>query len=237
MYRGLERIHERFHEARAALFVELMQPRPGATLLDLGGSRGDFAERIARRVRVAVTVGDLDPANRASVERKGFEYRTLTGTLPLPFATGQFDYVLSNSVIEHVTLDKGRTRVGVRVNSSEWRSGAERSQRAFAAEIARVGREYFVQTPHKHFPLDPHIYLPFVQYLSHNMQCRLVAMTDRWWVNNCGGRVDWHLLTPDDMRRMFPDAEIRIEQCLGLPKSIVAMRRLPAGAAALAQPA
>jgi hypothetical protein len=225
MHTMLWRFHQRFHEARAALFLEVMTPQGGQTLLDLGGSRGDFAERICGLVPLRVTVADLDPSNRTSVEQKGFRYVTLSGEMPLPFETGEFDYVLSNSVIEHVTLDKGRSRVGVRVDGSEWREGSEKSQHAFAAEVRRVGRGYFVQTPHKHFPVDPHIYLPFVQYLSHNATCRLVSLTDRWWLNDCSGRVDWHLLTPADMRRLFPDGEIRIEKCLGVPKSIVATRR------------
>jgi hypothetical protein len=33
---------------------------------------------------------------------------------------------------------------------------------AFAEEIKRVGRRYFVQTPNKAFPLEPHVMTPLV---------------------------------------------------------------------------
>ena len=54
-----------------------------------------------------------------------------------------FDIIYSNSVIEHV----GRER-----------------QKEFANEIMRVGKKYWVQTPYKHFPVEPHFVFPFFQY-------------------------------------------------------------------------
>src|SRR5438445_13817496 len=54
----------------------------------------------------------------------------------LPFADGSFDIVFSNSVIEHV--------------------GDTESHRRFAEEIARVGRAYWVETPNRWFPIEPH---------------------------------------------------------------------------------
>ena len=51
----------------------------------------------------------------------------------LPFADDAFDMAFSNSVIEHVP-----------------------DHEAFSRELARVGRSYYVQTPNKWFPIEPH---------------------------------------------------------------------------------
>jgi hypothetical protein len=229
MHAALTAVHDYFHESRAQLFVRLMRPSFGSTLLDLGGSQGTLAARICRHVPLRVTVADVDPSQRSAVERRGFRHVTLDDSRPLPFERGEFDFVLSNSVIEHVTLPKARCRIDSKVPAREWRLEARRAQQRFAGEIRVVGRSYFVQTPHKHFPVDPHLYLPFVQYFTRDIACRIAALTDRWWLNDCGGMVDWCLLTPRDMRVLFPDAEISVERFAGLPKSIVAYRRALGG--------
>jgi hypothetical protein len=224
----LIRLREPFRAARADLFLTLVRPGPGARLLDLGGSDGDLAGRITRRVPLDVTVADLGTAHRAAVLGRGFHYVELSPEPRLPFDDGAFDIVLCNSVIEHVTLPKERCGTDQRVPEPEWRRSAEAAQQAFARELSRVARGYFVQTPHRHFPLDPHTLLPFTQYLSHDHACRLVQWTDRLWVKTCHGTVDWQLLTPADLRRLFPDAAIHVERWAGLPKSIIAYRPAPA---------
>jgi hypothetical protein len=175
-------------------------------------------------VPLDVTVADVAADNRSAVEALGFRH-VLLGDGPLPFAPGEFDIVLCNSVIEHVTLPKELCSVRARVDQAHWTSAARARQRAFAAEISRVATSWFVQTPHRHFPVEQHVHLPFVQYLSHNHQCRLVELTDRWWIKSCQGLVDWELLTPADMRWLFPEGNILIERLAGLPKSIIAWRR------------
>jgi SAM-dependent methyltransferase len=146
----------------------------------------------------------------------------LEETPRLPFEDGQFDIVLANSVIEHVTVPKADC---ARMNwpEPEWRRRAHEGQRQFALEIAWVGRGYFVQTPHKSFPLDQHLWLPFSNWLPHRPLLKLVAFTNQIWIKRAS-LVDWQLLGPDDLRGFFPDAEIHIERALGLPKSVIAFR-------------
>jgi hypothetical protein len=220
-------LHNRFHRARADLFVALMRPAPGSTLLDLGGNDGTFAAQIARQVSLSVTVADIEGEKRAQVERRGFRFMKLSHDAVLPFVDHQFDIVLCNSVIEHVTLPKVRCSTSARVPSAVWRKEARTAQETFAREISRVGRGYFVQTPHKHFVVDQHVLLPFVQYLSHNNICRVVQLTDRFWIKSCAGLVDWELLTPASMRTLFPAARVVVERFLGLPKSIIAFKGAP----------
>lgn len=220
------RLRERFHNARAELFIRILEPRPGATLLDLGGGDGSFARRLSERAGLQVTVAEVHDGHREAIEAHGFRFVQLTGDGDrLPFGDGEFDIVLANSVIEHVTLPKDRCRVSERVDQDEWRRAARTAQTRFAAEVQRIGRGYFVQTPHKHFPIDQHVHLPLVQYLSHNAACRLVSWTDRFWVKSCHGIVDWELFTTRDMQRLFPNGELQVERFLGMPKSVIAYRR------------
>src|SRR5262249_58369651 len=62
----------------------------------------------------------------------------------LPFASAEFDLVYCSSVVEHV-------------------APADRPR--FAAELRRVGRGWFVQTPAFSFPLEPHSLLPAAHWL------------------------------------------------------------------------
>lgn len=219
------RLRTRFHEARADRFVTRLGPRPGGRLLDLGGSDGALAERICRRVPLRVTVADAAAETRPAALARGFEHVLLDPDAPLPFEPGQFDYLLCNSVIEHVTLPKASCAVTARVPQAEWEAGTRAAQASFAAAIRGLAPCYFVQTPHRHFPVEQHVHLPFVQYLSHNNLCRLVAWTDRYWIKSCQGCVDWELLTPAEMAGLFPDATVEVERVAGLPKSIVAWKR------------
>ncbi|MEX2610924.1 MAG: methyltransferase domain-containing protein [Gemmatimonadota bacterium] len=225
------RLRERFHERRAALFIALLAPRPGARLLDLGGGDGSLAARIRERVPLEVTVADVRADNREACLARGFEH-VLVGQGPLPFEANAYDFVLCNSVIEHVTLPAAECRVDRPVASADWAARARAAQRTFAAEIERVGRAFFVQTPDRRFPIDQHLHLPLTNFLAHESLCRVVRVTDRFWVQTSSGAVDWELLTPGDMRHLFPDAHITVERFLGLPKSIVAWRPLSAGGGA-----
>lgn len=45
----------------------------------------------------------------------------------------------------------------------------------------------------------------------------------RWWPKKT--TPDWNLLTIGEIREHFPDAEMAVERCLGLPKSVIAIKR------------
>ncbi len=63
----------------------------------------------------------------------------------LPFRDGAFDIAFSNSVVEHIPSDADR--------------------RAYAAETMRVGRAFYVQTPYRWFPVEPHLMTPLIHFL------------------------------------------------------------------------
>ena len=132
----------------------------------------------------------------------------------LPFDDGEFDVGFSNSVIEHVPKDR---------------------QPAFASELGRVAKRFYVQTPNRYFPIEPHYQLPFFQFLPERIRKALNRRFTLGWQ----ARGEWEeitLLSARDLQRLFPDAEIHREKVLGLTKSLIAVRRWP-NTAASARPA
>ncbi len=216
----LSSVRERLIAQRIDLFRTFRKPRDGVSILDLGGESGEFLARIRNGLQGKFVIADIHEGHRSTVQEKyGCDFVLVDEDGPLPFGDREFDIVISNSVIEHVTLPKNACCT--RVSQKEWVDISLRRQRQFATEIRRVGKSYFVQTPHKGFPLETHTWLPFVNLLTHNQTISLVRFTDKFWIKHCG-IVDWNLLSPLEMKTLFPDAEIYVERFLGFQKSIIA---------------
>ncbi len=135
------------------------------------------------------------------VERPGFEEENrdfiLADARSLPFEDGQFDIAYSNSVIEHIDPDG-------------WAN--------YAAEVRRVAGRYFVQTPNRYFPLEPHVLLPLFQFLPHWLKVRL------WRFGASRGEFeDINLLSRKQLLRLFPDATVVRERFGPLTKSLIAV--------------
>src|SRR5262249_32578923 len=111
-----------------------------------------------------------------------------------PFQDDAFDVAFCNPVIEHVPR-------------------AERAR--MAVEIRRVAARYYVQTPNRWFPVEPHHMLPLYQFLPR----RLRHYYDRRFDND---QID--LLDRFELQRLFPDATIHRERVFGLTKSLMAVR-------------
>jgi hypothetical protein len=138
----------------------------------------------------------------------------------IPAKANTFDIVYCSSMIEHVTVDKSEMWE-VR-DGAEFRSRTRERQKRLAGEIRRVGRGYFVQTPHRHFPIESHTWLPGVAWLPRPRQLWLIERTNRWGPKET--IPDWHLLTTAELAGLFPEAEIVRERSLGMVKSIMAVR-------------
>src|ERR1035441_4234454 len=82
----------------------------------------------------------------------------------LPFPNRSVDISFSNSVIEHV--------------------GDHDRQRAFAREMARVGKCYFVQTPNRWFFIEPHLETPLIHFLPLSWQRKLLRNFTLWGLIN-----------------------------------------------------
>lgn len=122
----------------------------------------------------------------------------------------RFDLVVSNSLMEHVGGHAGRVRLAERIHESSDR--------------------YWVQTPYRYFPVEPHWMAPGMQWLP--MPAR-VEVSRRWPIGNYRTRsperrleavLEVELLTITEMRYYFPQSLIWKERLAGLPKSLVAIR-------------
>jgi len=190
-----------------ARFAQTFELTSETRILDVGGTALNWS-LLPVRPRVVFL-------NTSREQRdEGFVW-TIGDGCALPFRDQAFDIVFSNSVIEHV--------------------GSPERQRRFAAEIARTGRRYWVQTPDRGFPVEPHLLTPFLHWLPRRAQ-RLIAPRFTIWsllVRPSADRHDFYirhwledirLLSAADLGRMFPGARVIRERFLGWTKSLIATR-------------
>jgi len=190
----------RWRRRRYDLFLELCEVESDDRILDVGAGGGAALERFNTTNEIVAV--DLRPQATAWLAKGNVTVQQADGTC-LPFEDGEFDVAFSNSVIEHVPTHL---------------------QPAFAAEIRRVARRYFVQTPNRRFPIEPHYQLPLFQFLPERIQQALNRRFTLGWQAK-GHWEDIHLVSAQELQRLFPDAEIHRERVLGLTKSLMAVRR------------
>jgi SAM-dependent methyltransferase len=121
---------------RHAHFFALTRLSEGARVLDVGCGRIGL-----RALEPGLEITGVDLAPRSDYPGPFVQADVAEG---LPFADGEFELVYCSSVIEHVPPER---------------------RAAFAREIRRVGRGWFVQTPAWGFPLEPHALLPLAHWL------------------------------------------------------------------------
>lgn len=130
--------------------------------------------------------------------------------LPGSVLSGSYDLVFSNSVIEHV--------------------GGHHRREQFAENVRRLADRYWVQAPYRYFPLEPHWMFPWFQHLPVTTRTRIAR---HWKLNTLppadpraavGKILSTELPSRTEMRYYFPDATLRTERALGLPKSLIAYK-------------
>jgi hypothetical protein len=220
----LRRLASWFSRRARARRGELLQRRftlaASAAIVDIGGGDGTHAASVFPG-HSNITIFDLDQEALRAARKKGFKTILGDGTDRLPFQDGEFEFCFCSSVIEHVTGPK--ELVCAEQNGYRFSALAERAQSHFAAEIRRVSRAYYVQTPYRYFPIESHTWLPVALILlPRSAQVFLISIFNRFWPKKTAP--DFHLLTHKDMRRLFPEAEIVCEKFMGLTKSLMAVR-------------
>jgi len=200
-----------FRRQRIRLFLGTLKLDSSTRILDVGGN-SFFWERLAPVLGTEMPqVTVLNLYERPASVPPFVRWMVGDGRR-LPFDDGAFDLAFSNSVIEHLgTID---------------------SQMAFASEIRRVAEKYWVQTPDCRFFVEPHYITPFVHWLPKGVQrvmlrwCTVWGLVTRPTPEEIEKNLnEIRLLGPREFRLLFPDAEILVERFLGLPKSLIALRR------------
>ncbi|MBV8808443.1 MAG: methyltransferase domain-containing protein [Acidobacteriaceae bacterium] len=191
------------------LFERTFEITNRTRVLDVGGSPD-----IWETASVAPQVTILNLPSALGPQRPGLLAVAGDGRM-LPFADKSFDIVFSNSVIEHV--------------------GTLADQRRFSDEIARVGRQYWVQTPNRHFPVELHVMLPFIHFFPKPVQRSVVRRFTLWqyathptpdvrrdYIHHFLNELN--LLDTPALQALFPGARIISERVLGMPKSLIAVQ-------------
>lgn len=203
-----ERLIRRFRAGRMQRFAEEMKVTPATRVLDVGGTPLNWS---LCPVQPDLTLLNLPRA--AGPSPAGLRLVFADGCR-LPFPDLSFDVVFSNSVIEHIPSEEDRRR--------------------FADEVRRVGKSYWVQTPCRSFPVEPHLLTPFLHYLPRCWQQWLVRRATVWqWLERPSPDRrayylehylrDIRLLNEEQLASLFPEARILREKLLGLTKSLIAV--------------
>jgi hypothetical protein len=177
------------------------------TVLDIGGEAAFWSDGAPEADITLLNVN----APQALPER----FRFVPGdAADLPFEDAAFDLAFSNSVIEHL--------------------GTAEKQALMAREVRRVGRSIWVQTPSRHFPIEPHYLTPVIHWLPRALQRKLLRNFSVWGLiarppkelveKNVN---EIRLLDYGELALLFPDCEIRRERVLGITKSLIAVRVRP----------
>ncbi len=230
MRRVLKAIFGRYsgqaRQKRREMFHDNFSITSTTRILDLGSGPGDHIATLLAGTDYSpsnVYIADINRAAVTSGARKyGFQGVALDGSGALPFPDGFFDIVFCSSVIEHYTIPKSEiwnVRSGSDFEMESWRK-----QRQCAREVERVGRQYFVQTPNKWFPIESHTWLPLVGYIPRSLLLPVLRVTNRIWVKST--QPDWHLLNRRQMGQLFPSANILLEKSIGITKSLIAVKSL-----------
>ncbi len=222
--RTFQQASARARQRRAQLFRQAFRLGPDTKVLDLGSEWGANIHAVLAGTAVKPSNTYIADISSAALERGaksyGFQPVLVDESGKLPFPDGYFDIVYCNSVIEHVTLPK--SEIWTTRSSKEFRERSLAHQRAFAREIQRVGRQFFVQTPYRWFVLEAHSWLPFVGWLPRELVVPILKHSRKFWPKWTAP--DWHLLNKRQLASMFDGAEIRDEKWLGLTKSIMAVK-------------
>src|SRR5574341_1254519 len=196
-----------FRRKRFAFFLSLLSrlDRP-VHILDIGGTEAYWKTmELNTDDQVFITLLNLEQhdVSLPNVSSVAGDARKIQAN------DASFDVIFSNSVIEHV--------------------GTYQDQLQMAEEVRRVGKRFFVQTPNKYFPLEPHFLFPFFQFLPVKIRVWLLQNFNLGWFVKTPDAIkareiveSIRLLSKREFTALFPNARIYEEKIIGLTKSFVA---------------
>lgn len=191
-------------------FVDELKSGKRIEILDIGGTYKywehlEFKYLDNCRFTLVNLLDEPVPENDERFISKQDDATNMTG-----IADKSYDLVYSNSCIEHV----GR--------KPEWEK--------MRNEMMRTGRYYFLQTPNKFFPMEPHFLIVGFQFLPLKLKAFIIRNFKVSWYRDIKDKEESlkaadniHLLTKKDLKDLFPDGMIQKEKFFGLTKSFMVM--------------
>jgi SAM-dependent methyltransferase len=173
--------------ARQRMFrslMEIAQPTPETSVLDVGVTcdrrqDSNFFEKLYPHPNQITAVG-VEDAYFLEQDFPGLKYVQADG-LSLPFPDQSFDLVVSFAVIEHV--------------------GSRANQHKFMAELCRVGRNCYITTPNRWYPIEFHTVLPLIHWLPANWFRQILKLLGQeFWSKE----ENLNLLTLEQLLSLFP---------------------------------
>ena len=174
-------------------------------ILDIGGTYRYWEDLEYNIDDIAITLLNLEKeevhaANISSVKGDAVNLSV--------YKDKEFDIVFSNSVIEHLHNFENQIKM--------------------SKETMRVGKYYYIQTPNKYFPIEPHMCFPFIQffpyklvkYIMMNTKLVLWRYHSEKYIKRYYSEIK--LLSHKQLRKLFPDSKIYKERFCGLTKSLTA---------------
>jgi hypothetical protein len=124
---------------------------------------------------------------------------------------GKYDLVFSNSLMEHL--------------------GGHARRQQFARVVQEAAPYWWIQTPYRYFPIEPHWIFPGFQFLPFRtrvMICRHWNTLHEPAQKDIGAAAELvasvELISATEMGMYFPTSELWYERITGVPKSLVAVR-------------
>ncbi len=201
-----------FRNKRFEKFIDNIQPKAHESILDVGGYPNTWTTQ--NPCWNSIEILNIHQINHNSPTYANYNINTVIGNAcSLEYKNNCFDIVFSNSVIEHV---------------SSWEN-----QKKFAAEVRRVGKRLWIQTPAKEFFIEPHYITPFIHWLPKNIRIYFLKYFTVWGLltKPTDKKIkemlnEIRLLSFKEMQQLFPDCEIIKEPFFMIfTKSYIAFRK------------
>ena len=173
-------------------------------ILDIGGTE-DYWNSMGLNLGNNIEIVLL---NLYKIEVKGAGFSSIKGDACNleGMADKSFDLVFSNSVIEHLFSIENQQKV--------------------ASEVIRVGKNYYIQTPNKFFPIEPHWVFPFFQFLPFGLKVYLTKNFNLGHIPKAKNKQEAidlvnevNLLSKKELEDLFSESKLYIEKFMGFHKS------------------
>ncbi len=176
-------------------------------VLDLGGTADTW--RVPGMRARSITLVNIDHA-----EEPDEPWMEIVRADACAGGFGKYDLVFSNSLMEHL--------------------GGHARRQQFSDVVQESAPSWWMQTPYRYFPVEPHWIFPCFQFLPFRTRLMICQHWDTLNMPACKDVAvaaelvaSIELVSATEMRMYFPTSEIWFERIAGIPKSLVAIKAQP----------